>query len=285
MKSERRHSLETNDLADSAAAFVERLRPHLGSIALTAIALLLGLAAWSLVGSRREAARRESWDAALNALAAGRLDALEQVATRYPDSAAAVWARVLVADSKLGQGSQKLFSDRPQAEQLLQDAANRYSALLRNSGPRGLVAERATFGLAKAHESLGSLDDARRGYEAMLNDQPDGALSAFAAERIAALGRPKTREWYDWFAQQKPAPPAAGGTDAPIPPPTPGAAAEPAPVTDPAAPAEPPAPAEPGPTAGAGAGSAPAAQPGAGGDPGAGSDATPGAGAGTDAPR
>ena len=70
-----------------------------------------------------------------------------------------------------------------------------------------MLAERATFGLAKARESLGQLDDARRGYAAVAADFPNGALAQLAADHAAELGRESSRQWYDWFAAQKIVPP------------------------------------------------------------------------------
>jgi hypothetical protein len=71
-----------------------------------------------------------------------------------------------------------------------------------------LLGERAVFGLAKARESLGQLAEARRGYEALAAEFPSEALARVASDRAADLGRESTRQWYDWFAAQKIAPPA-----------------------------------------------------------------------------
>ena len=207
MQSDRRHELETNVLADTVARFAERLRPHLFTMGLAAAALAVGLGAWSLVDSRRMAAREESWDACIAALGNGQAAAIDAVAVRYPGTPAAQWARLVLADGMLDQGSQTLFTDRGLAEQRLQAAVATYAALLAES-PLDFVAERATFGLAKARESLGSLDEAVRGYEALVQSYPGSAVRPFAEARIAALGRQSTRQWYDWFSQQKPVPPA-----------------------------------------------------------------------------
>ena len=207
MQSDRRHELETNFLADMVDRVTERVRPHLAAIGLAAAALVIGSAAWSLVDSRRIAARQESWDACIAALSNGQAAAINDVAARYPGTPAAQWARLVLADGMLDQGSQALFTDRALAEQRLQAAVATYTGLLAEN-PLAFVAERATFGLAKARENLGNLDDAVRGYEALVQAYPGSAVRPFAEARIAALGRPATRQWYDWFSQQKPAPPA-----------------------------------------------------------------------------
>jgi len=207
MQPDRRHELEHNDLAASVATLTEKIRPYLGTIGLAVAAVVIGSAAWTLVESRRVATRQESWDACLAALASGQAAALDAVAARYPGTPAAQWSRLVTADGLLDQGSQLLATDRGQAEQRLQGAVTVFSGLLAER-PLDFVAERATFGLAKARENLGSIDDAIRGYATVVKEYPGSAVRPFAEGRIADLGRQSTRQWYDWFAQQKPAPPA-----------------------------------------------------------------------------
>lgn len=218
MQSDRRHELETNVLADAAAQVAERLGPHLRTIAVACAVAVAGMAAWSVIDSRRVAAREESWVSCLDALASGDAAAINGVALRYPGTPAAQWARLVLADGLLDQGSRALFTKRAEGLERLQAAVAAYSSLLASS-PLPLVAERATIGLAKARENLGSLDEAVRGYEALVREYPASALRPFAEARIGALGRESTRQWYDWFAQQQPAPPAdADGAPATTPP-------------------------------------------------------------------
>ena len=241
MRSERRHELEENDLADTAVTLVERLQPHLRTIGLVAVAALVALGGWTLVSEQRAAGRAESWDACMAALSAGDPRRLDDVIRRYAGTPAAQWSQLLVADNALAEGSQLLYADRARAQERLRAAAGVYGAVLAEA-PAGLVAERATFGLAKVRENLGELDEARRGYEALVAEYPSSAAREMADGRIAALSRESTRQWYDWFGSQKP-----------VTPPVPDAAAKPA-----AEPAAAPA-AEPG-------AATPAAEPGAGTD-------------------
>lgn len=235
MQPDRRHDLETNDLADTVAAFVARMRPQLGAIGLVAAAAVIGLAGWNLVQSRRAAAREESWEACSAAFNPWQPSVIEDVTARYAGTPAAEWARLILADAALDQAIPLLLQDRAAAEQRLRAAESGYAAVLAVPAPAA-VTERATFGLAKVRESLGNLDEAVRGYEAIVREHPDGALRPFAEERIAALGRKSTREWYAWLAQQKPASPPA---DAATPSQAPAAGAVPAAGDTPAAPGAP----------------------------------------------
>jgi hypothetical protein len=205
MDGDRRHELEENDLAESTVAIVDRVRPHLRTIALAVGAAAVGLAAWTVVSSQQAASRGQSWDACMVALSEGNPERLTDVIRRYPGSPAAQWSQLMMADAAIGEGTQLLFIDRERARQRLDSAVGIYGGLLAER-PRGLIAERAVFGLAKARESLGQLEEARRGYEAVVAEYPESAVRGIAENRIAALSRESTRQWYDWFDGWKPAP-------------------------------------------------------------------------------
>jgi hypothetical protein len=233
MDGEQRHDLEENDLAESVMTVVQKLRPHLWTAATAALALVGGMAAWSLITAQQAASRSRSWDACMAALAERNPERLGDVIRQYPGSPAAQWSQLLLADSAIAEGSQQLFADRNRGRERLEAAVGIYSTLL-GERPQGLIAERAVFGLAKAREGLGQLEEARRGYEALVAEYPASAVRGIAANRIAALSSDATRQWYDWFAAQNVAVPAAAAGDQAAPPTsnaqpaTPAAAAPPA---------------------------------------------------------
>ena len=200
--------LEGNALAENVAGLVERLRPHARVVLLAAAGALVVMAAWVGVSAQSAATKSQSWDAFLAGLSGGDPQQFDDVVRRYPGTPAAEWSRLVMADMALINGVELLFANKDEAPPRLQAAADLYAAILAGQ-PRGMLAERATFGLAKARESLGQLEDARRGYAAVAEEFPDGALAGLAREHAAALGREATRRWYDWFAAQKVAPPAA----------------------------------------------------------------------------
>lgn len=198
--------LADNELAAKITQGIDAVRPHLNTILGIAAAAALAVAAFTVVSAQREAARARSWEAYLQASDRGDANGLEGVIRQHPDTDAARWASVALADFACATGADLLFADKPQAEKELDAAIERYSAILR-SRPRGLLAERATFGLAKARESRGQLAEARQGYEAVARDHAGGSLAALATTRAKDLGRDTTRQWYDWFASASFAPP------------------------------------------------------------------------------
>lgn len=253
MEGERRHELEENDLAESVATLVQRMRPHLWTAATAALALVGGLAAWSLISAQQAASRSRSWDACMAALAERNPERLNDVIRQYPGSPAAQWSQLLLADSAIAEGSQQMFSDRTRGRERLEAAVAIYSTLL-GERPQPLIAERAVFGMAKAREGLGQLEEARKGYEAIVSEYPTSAVRGIAQNRIAALSSEATRQWYDWFAAQNVAVPAAAADASQ----SPASNVQPSP---PAAPDAAPAAAGPAASPAAAAGS----QPGAGG--------------------
>lgn len=198
---------EGNDLAASTVELFARVRPHLQTIGIVIALLVGGAVAWTLIAAQRDAMAERSWDDCMAALAEQNPDRLDAVIRKYPGSPAARWSQMLLAESAITEGCQQLFGDRERARRRLETAVDLYTGILAER-PGGLVGERAVFGLAKAREALGELDDARRGYEALVAEYPSSAVRGLAEQRIAALTRGSTREWYDWFASQDIRPPA-----------------------------------------------------------------------------
>lgn len=220
MQMEHELDADSNDLASSAISLLDRARPHATAILVAAVAGLLALVAWLLVSNQVAAGRAQSWNALLGAFASDNPQILQEslgdVIRRYPATAAAQWAEIVLADLAVSEGTDLMFVERGRAAERLQQAANTYGAVLA-ARPSGMLAERATFGLAKAREAVGQLEEARLGYEAVAREQASAGLKRLAAARAEALGRESTRQWYDWFAAQKitpPEPAATGSTPA-----------------------------------------------------------------------
>ena len=219
--------LGDNDLAEATLAVVDRIRPYFSTILAGLAAAVAAVFAFGVVQSQAEATRTQSWDACVAAMSTGEADSFNEVIRRFPGTDAARWAELMTADAAASEGTQLLFIDRQRAEGRLQAAIESYSSLMAGN-PKGLLGERAVFGLAKARESLGQLGEARRGYEAVAAEFPADALATIAATRATELGRESTRQWYDWFGAQKITPPANATN-----------AANPAPPVEPAQPTQP----------------------------------------------
>ena len=209
MKTERRHELAKNDLADWLGERIEALRPYSGAVSASVLAAAVLIFAGVVWYQKREATASQAWEEYFSALEQPdpnkSFERLEQVADDYPaDSPAALWSRLSLADSQLSKGVDELFKDRTSARKALDDAIDHYRAVVETAPAGSLLAERATFGLAEAYESKNDLEQAREHYREVLAEWPDGAFSSMAKSRLDDLDRKSTKDFYDWFAKQSP---------------------------------------------------------------------------------
>lgn len=210
--------IEDNDLAQATMSLLDKIRPYLTAIAAAIGLTFVGLAAWTLVSSQKAAEQSGAWDACLNAINTGDAAGLNDVVARYQGTPAGTWSQLLLADAALSSGCQLAFTNKQQAAERFQAAADMYAAVM-SQRPGDLATERAMFGLAKSREALGQFEPARRGYETLVAEYPASPLRQLAEERAAALARPAVSGWYDWFGSNdaspasiaEPAAPATGG--------------------------------------------------------------------------
>jgi hypothetical protein len=202
--------LEGNELAVSTMAVVDRIRPHAGLITLTIVVMFAVLAGVILVRSQQTAEQAAAWEATIGAMTDGDPARLQEVTARYRGTPAGWWAELVLADNALADGNRLLLVDQAQAQARLAAAAELYASV-NAQRPTAVAAERGIFGLARTRESQGKLEEARRGYEALVAEYPTSPFKPLAEARLAALSRPATQRWYKWFETTPavPAPPAA----------------------------------------------------------------------------
>lgn len=210
MKTERRHELETNDLADWLGQSIERTRPYFTAITAGVVAVVVIVGAVAVLRYRSQVRQSEGWDRYQGAMLSGDSAALEGVANEFSGTPVGVWARLQIADAHLINGTSALFTDREQARSELLKAVDAFKAA-RDETRTPLLAQRAWFGLARAHESLDELDRAREAYQAIIDRWPESALAEASKSRLDDLNRDSTKRFYDWFAQQSPSPITTGG--------------------------------------------------------------------------
>ncbi|NLE36533.1 MAG: hypothetical protein GX621_00750 [Pirellulaceae bacterium] len=217
MKSERRHELEQNVLADWTGDVIAAAKPYANLIlgGLLLITIVTVGATLLVRKSRAEAAR--AWEDLYPAMINGSFSDLNDVAENYRGTAAAHWALVMVGDLRLNEGCNELFSTRAGAKEELKKAIDAYDRVLVESKD-STIRERATFGLARAWEAQGDLDKATDFYKKLI-DNPTwskGPFGEVAEERVAALADPAVRKFYDQFAKFDPTPPPTGDLTKPL---------------------------------------------------------------------
>lgn len=217
MKSERRHELQENELADWLDTSIAKVTPHLKTIGGVILLLAVCFGAYVIWTNRAAADQSAAWDSFY--AAAGSENASEdmlRLADAQPTAPAGLWARIYVADGALAEGVQNLFTDRTTAKTKLKEAVAAYGAVVDNAtGKYEPLVERALYGQAKAYEALGEksdVDEALKLYKRIKEDFPGTVLAGDAEARIAILESPAAKGFYDWFAKATPAPRATPGT-------------------------------------------------------------------------
>lgn len=217
MKTERRHDLETNLLAQKLAGWIKLVQPYSGAATVVAVAAAVVLVGWFFLGRQAAKADAEAWNAYFLATVDPNADPelLLTTAEKHSGSQVAYWANLTWADKQLLSGTQTLFIDKTRARGSLTTAVEAYR-LLETSGAPELVRQRASFGLARAYESLGQVDLARKQYQKVHDQDDQGTFAALAKSRVDALDRPEIQEFYTWFASaEPPLPPMSGGLGIP----------------------------------------------------------------------
>ena len=198
---DRRHELETNELAIRLERVNKTVEPYSRLIAVVVGILIVSAIGWLFYSTQQAEQRSDATLGLLQASASGDPEALGQVSESYPGTLPASWARVYQGNEFLGQGIQALYNDRENAAQLLGDAKNSFAnALTGESDP--LLQSRAHFGLARVAESMGELDEAIKHYEETIAVGESEAMTKKAQGRIDSLSSPSTKKFLTWFADQ-----------------------------------------------------------------------------------
>jgi hypothetical protein len=207
MKTERRHELQTNVLANMLGHQVEAVRPYLKHLGIAALIAAVAVASYTYVQKTRNTISYEAWEDYYSALAERDSNRLRTVAENHAGTDAGLWAKESEADLELARGLEALFHDRSEARTALRRAERRFEEISKEAKPNSPLALKAQFGLGQAKEAQDQVAEARKCYEAVVRDASDSPLGKRAQERLTLLGQPAVEKWYDWFSRQKPTPP------------------------------------------------------------------------------
>ncbi|HEY1598218.1 MAG TPA: hypothetical protein VGG64_01360 [Pirellulales bacterium] len=204
MKTERRHELHHNALADWLGDQIDRIRPYsrifLG-VLLAAVTVGLLYTYLSKQSARQIEQGWQRYFTAIDQLQQKRdVDDLTQLAesSEFANTPVGYWSMLSLADYHLNQGLDQLFKDRPAAAASLRQAIDGYSRVT-NQTQYPMLAERAVLGIARGYESLNELDKARAVYEQLATRASAGPFVTEAQQRLRDLGQEPTKRFYDWF--------------------------------------------------------------------------------------
>ena len=212
MKTERRHELQKNELADwlgNKLMWAEQNSSLiLGVVA--AVVVVIGVAVYyqNSRAQRAESAWNEYFGAIENRDPTMIADELEKVAKNESALVPGQMAELLLGDIALNEGINQLNTDREAGEKRLTEAKNHYSEA-RNAADNPRLRERATLGLARYYESMGLLDESIKEYKTLADDT-DGLYRTEAQRKLEYLAMPTTLAFAKAFRDRKPAPVPTG---------------------------------------------------------------------------
>ena len=201
MKSEERHHLAENDLAQILDRWLKKVEPYSNQILvgiLVATVVTLGVVFFS---KSNTSAAEEAWASFVSAESA---DDFATVADDHPNSDIAIWARLRAGELYLAQGMQTVVSDRKSTTERLEQAESSFNDVLSAGTIPPRAREQALYGLAVVKETIsdGNTQPAIETYEALLEAFPDSRFTGLAKQRIEQLKSEDTQSFYAWFDKQ-----------------------------------------------------------------------------------
>jgi hypothetical protein len=201
MKTERRHELQTNVLADWLGTKLETAQEYTKAILASLVAVVVIVGVLVFMSKRSEQTQAVAWEQYFDATLTGASEKFGVVADKFPNTLAGQWARLSLGDTELAQGTEQLFEDRTLAKGTLDRAIESYTRAREQSRDVEIL-ERSTIGLGRVHEALSQLAEARQEYEQLLAKWPQSIYASEARRRVDDISKQSTKEFYDWFASQ-----------------------------------------------------------------------------------
>ena len=201
MNSERRHELQQNDLAVYLNKINKSIEPYSKFIAVGVGVLVVSGLAWAFYSSEQSAQRSEATLNLIKATSTADPEVLRDVSDSFPETISGKWARVYQGQLYLAQGIQQLYEDSEQARILLEDAKQTLASAVSGSDEI-LIRSRGQFGIARASEALGEVDEAIEAYKKVISVGESEAMIKKSQERIDMLEKPETLAFMTWFAEQ-----------------------------------------------------------------------------------
>jgi hypothetical protein len=205
MKSERRHELQHNELADWIFTTGQNIKPYQNAILAAVVALIVAVGAYSWWSRSSATKAAEAWAEVTNGLQSDNPDMLASVAETNPNSNVGFVASVALADVYLAKGCDARMVDKAASQKALSSAIKAYTAILEQCKTPSLR-ERATFGVARAFETQCDLEAALKRYEEIVNNWPEGTYAAAAKQRLHDLHQHDTKKMYDDLHNYEPKP-------------------------------------------------------------------------------
>jgi hypothetical protein len=205
MKTERRHELQTNVLADWLGKKTEAIRPYFLYIIMGMVAVFVVGIVVTVTISWQYARTGEGWADYFAAATADpiRPGDLSLVASNHPGTLPAVWATLKQADLELSTGIRALYTARGESIEAIGKAKKLYALVEDSAVGQPDLLQAAQFGMAQAFEAEGDAAKAKDYYQLAIASDKDSSIASHAQVRLEQLDDDAT-EWLAWFAKATP---------------------------------------------------------------------------------
>jgi hypothetical protein len=197
--------LQDTELGQATVHATESLEKHMKAFIFGGVAVIVVIVAVIVVTGSGRGASEAGWSRFAEAASASDF---ANVASDFPDSEVAVWARLREAEMQLGEGIQLQFTDRAAANSQLKKSSEAFDAVIDRASALPEARERALLGKARVLEvtSDGDLSKAIDAYKAFAQGFPESVWTEQVSARIKTLESGQATEFYAWFSQQNPKP-------------------------------------------------------------------------------
>lgn len=205
MKSERKHVLESNLLADKIEAQIIKFKKALPAIVAVVVVSAIVLLVYGVYTSMQDSQRAKGWTSLY--FADTNTSDLDAISSDFGDSPAGLWARQIAGDAHMARAMEKVYLDRSLSDQYFQQALDEYKTVAEKSSDSFLKG-RALYGAAQAAEGLADREQAIGFYRKII--LLNGLSPEFVAEtnkRVKWLETSAGEEFYVWFKNNRPSAP------------------------------------------------------------------------------
>jgi hypothetical protein len=211
MKSQERHRLETNVMAEHLTVWIDKLRPYATSIAGIALTVFIAMFAWSYLTGSSAAWQSQAWDQYNQAIGEPipNLELLRQSAEEHPGTKMQEMADVAWADGQVWMAARDFLYNHAGAMEALNRASSEYQSILQSSSDSNLI-NRAHLGLARIYEMQGDAEKAREQYAKITGGYAD--LAKARAESLSTDRAADAIKWLQTAQVPRPVMPTGPGT-------------------------------------------------------------------------
>ncbi len=211
MKTERRHELQTNVLADWIGHKTDAIRPYTKLIVGGVGAVFIVAIAATFISNQQFEQSARGWADYFAASSGDSTDRLRSVAEDHAGTLPALWAMQREADLELARGIRALYTNRGESTDALAAARKLYGLVEAGATGQPMLKQAAQFGSAQAFEAEGDLDKAKDWYQKAIAAAKDSSLGKQAEVRLETLQDAEAAEFLTWFSRQTPQPRAPEG--------------------------------------------------------------------------